>query len=177
MISKVHRKIWRASLLAAALALPMLAMAQGALVFERASISIDSPPLDEKAKDPKPLHPTLKYDVEVRAEDALKLEYIHTLNTLSAETGVLITFETPSIAALPAMKVYTPVDALFVTENGTVVQILPNITLGDITQNLQAKMPVKAFLFLKAGEAAARGIHPRDTVTGSVFVPAPAMQE
>lgn len=177
MTFKVHRKLWHFSVLAAAVALPLMAMAQGALVFERATLAIESPPLDEKEKNPKPQHPTLKYDVEVRAEEALRLEYIHTLNSLSGDTGVLIHFAAPSIAALPAMKVYTPVDALFITEDGTVVQILPNVILGDITQNLQAKMPVKAFLFLKAGEAGARGIHPRDTVTGSVFVPAPAMQE
>lgn len=177
MTFKVHHRLWRASFVAMALALPMLAAAQSALVFERATLTIESPPLDEKAKDPKPQHPTLKYDVEVRSEDALKLEYIHALNSLTGDTGVLITFGAPTIAALPAMKVYTPADALFISEDGTVVQILPNITLGEITQNLQAKMPVKAFLFLKAGEAGARGIHPRDTVTGSVFVPAPAMQE
>ncbi len=161
----------------ALLGAPMTASAQTALIFERAEIRIDAPAPSEADKDPKPQHPMLKYNVELRAEDALRLEYIHALNLLTADTGVLITFASPGAVPLPVMKVYTPVDALFVAENGTVVQILPNVTLGEITQNLTARLPVKAFLFLKAGEAARRGIHPRDVVTGSMFTPAPPMQE
>ena len=54
---------------------------------------------------------------------------------------------------------------------------MPKVVLGDISQNIEAKMPIKALLFLKSGEAEARSIRPRDVVTGSMFSPAPAIQE
>ncbi len=173
------QRILRISTLALMLGLPLVAAhAQTtSLIFERAQIRIDSPPIDEKEKNPKPTHPSVRYDIEVRGEDALKLEYIHTLNTLTPATGIMIVFDSPSIAALPAMKVYTPVDVLFVGNDGTLLQISPSVVLGEITQLVQAKAPVKAFLFLKTGEAAARGLHPRDTIAGSMFTPPLPTQE
>jgi hypothetical protein len=75
------------------------------------------------------------------------------------------------------MKVYTPIDVLFVADDGTLLQIMPNVMLGNITQTLQAHAPIKAFLFLKAGEAAARAIRPHDVVVGNMFTAAPAIQE
>ena len=179
MKPKLIQAAWRASAyLLVSLALLASAQAQStSLIFERTEIRIDSPARDEKDKTQKPPHPSVRYDVELRGEDALKLEYIHTLNTLTPTTGVMLVFDSPSIAALPSMKVYTPVDALFVADDGTLMQISPNVTLGEITQNVQAKGPVKAFLFLKAGEAAARGLHPRDVIAGTVFSPPPPAQE
>ena len=87
----------------ALLGAPMTASAQTALIFERAEIRIDAPAPSEADKDPKPQHPMLKYNVELRAEDALRLEYIHALNLLTADTGVLITFASPGVVPLPVM--------------------------------------------------------------------------
>ena len=168
-------KCWRNSLLL--VLLPVTAFAQMAVVFERAEIRIESPAIADTDKEVHIQHAPLTYSVESRQEDALRLEYIHTLNSLDAKNGVLIAFAGPTVAPLPPMKVYTPVDALFIADDGMVVQILPNITLGEMTQTLQARVPVKAFLFLKAGEAAKQGIHPRDVVSGSMFTPAPPMQQ
>lgn len=179
MKPKCIQAVWRVSAVFF-LSLIFIAGAQAqttSLIFERAEIRIDSPPASEKDKASKPLHPTVRYDIEVRGEDALKLEYIHTLNTLTSTTGVMLVFDSPSIANLPPMKVYTPVDALFIADDGTLLQISPGVVLGEMTQAVQAKGPVKAFLFLKAGEAAARGLHPRDIVTGSMFTPPPPAQD
>lgn len=162
----------------AAILLPLMAVSQVTpLIFERTSIRIESPAPRAKDTTPKPTHPPLTFEVEVRPEDAMKLEYIHTLNTLNAGSGVMIAFTAPSMVALPILKVYTPVDALFISDNGTVTQILPNVTLGELNQQIMAHEPVKAFLFLKAGEATAQAIRPRDVVTGSMFTPAPPVLE
>lgn len=163
-----------ASLLSLVIATPALAQ-ETQLLFVREAIRIDAGPADPKAKFQP--HAPVRYDVEQRSEDALKLEYIHTLNNLTDSTGVMITFAAPTVVALPAMKVYTPIDALFVTDNGSIAQILPNVTLGELTQRVAAKEPVKAFLFLKAGQVAARGLRPRDVIAGSMFTPAPAVLE
>ena len=167
-----------ASILALLLSAPQWATAQTtSLIFERADIRVESPELTGKEKNPKPPHAPAAYSIELRGEDAMKLEYIHTLNTLGDGSGVMIAFTNPAMVALPAMKVYNPVDVLFIAEDGTVLQIMPAVTLGEITQNLQARTAVKAFLFLKNGEAAARELHPRDRVVGSMFTPPLPVQE
>lgn len=169
---------WKFASLAAVLLLAAPAIAQP-LIFERAEIRIDPvavAPAAKAGETPIPRIPT-SYDVEVRAEDALQLEYIHTLNTLTDTTGVAISFTAPSIAALPRMQVFTPVDALFVAEDGTIMQIYPDVILAELTQDVYAKDPIKAFVFLKAGEVAARRILPRDIIAGSMFFPAPPVMQ
>lgn len=173
------RKISKlSSFLIAAFLLAAPAFAQP-LIFERAQIRIDPvavAPAAKAGEAPIPRIPT-SYDVEVRAEDALKLEYIHTLNTLTDTTGVAISFNAPSIVSLPRMQVFTPVDALFVAEDGTILQIYPDVVLAELTQDVYAKDPVKAFVFLKGGEVAARNIMPKDIISGPMFYPAPPVME
>lgn len=171
MISTLARALWRINGFAMLAALPLYAQAQ--MIFERTQIHIESPAPDEKIKNPKPPHVSLVYDIELRKEDALKLEYIHTLNNLTEDTGVMIVLDSPAMFPVPAFKDYTAVDVVFIAEDGTVVQITPNLKLGELTQNVEAKLPVKALLFLKDGQAATSGMHPRDAVIGSMFTQAP----
>lgn len=149
------------------------------LIFERAEIRIDPVaivPLQPGDSEAAPRIPII-YDVEVRAEDALKLEYIHTLNTLDSTNGVAILFDAPSIAALPRMQVFTAVDALYVAEDGTIMQIYPDVVLAELSQEIYAKEPIKGFVFLKAGEVAARGILPRDIISGPMFYASPPVMQ
>jgi hypothetical protein len=161
-------------------ALPLPAYAQ--MVFERAKIIIQPAtlPATEPAKNdqpPPPARAPIPLEVELRNEDALRLEYIHELNTLSPDTGVMIALGIPEITPLPAMSVFTPVDAIFVDEEGVIIQILPTVILGEMTRSIAARRPIKAFLFLKAGQATARAIRPHDIVVGSSFTPPPPVQE
>lgn len=158
--------------------LPNATVAQSrSLIFERAQIRIDPQTIRTPDKEIAITPPPVRLDVEVRGEDALSLEYIHTLNTLDDKNGVMILFTSPSIAALPAMKVYTPVDVLFIADDGMIVQISPKVVLGEMAQTIQAKAPVKAFLFMNAGTAAGNGLRPRDTVAGNMFLPPAPAQE
>lgn len=145
------------------------------MVFERSKIIIQPAPAapSESDKDnttPLPPREPVSLDVELRNEEALRLEYIHELNTLSPETGVMIALSVPGVAPLPAMSVFTPVDAVFIDEEGTILQIVPNVILGEMTRSIAARRPIKALLFLKAGQAAARAIRPHDIVAGSSFI-------
>jgi hypothetical protein len=160
------------------LATPALAQVNP-LVFERATIRIDPVAIEKTEKNTQPAPPRepSNYDVEVRSEEAMGLEYIHTLNTLTESTGVAIVFNAPSMVSLPRMQVFTSVDALFVAEDGTVLQIYPNVTLASMQQEVIAKDPVKAFLFLKAGQVAAKRIMPRDIISGGMFTPAPPVMQ
>jgi uncharacterized protein len=177
MHSKILRGTMRISALIGVLLLAGTAFAQTSLIFERAKIRVDATPSAKEIKENAPPRPSIDYHVELRPESALNLEYIHTLNTLTPTTGVVIAFTAPSIVTLPLMNVYTPVDVLFVAEDGTILQIMPEVVLGQISPNVSAKAPIQALLFLKSGEALARGIRPRDVVAGSMFTPTPAVQE
>lgn len=176
MTCRLHSKF--SSLFAALLLLATPALAQP-LIFERADIRIDPvaivplKPGDEAAPPRVPI----AYNVEVRAEDAMKLEYIHTLNTLTDTSGVVIAFSAPSIAALPRMQVFTPVDALYVAEDGTIMQIYPDVVLAELTQEIYSTEPIKAFVFLKAGEVDARGIRPKDIISGPMFYASPPVMQ
>ncbi len=165
-----------AAVVALALALPTMAQVSS-LIFERADIRIHATTIASEGKDIGPARPPIALSIELRPEESLRLEYIHTLNTLTPESGVMIVLNSPAILTLPAMKVYTAVDALFVAADGTITQIAPNVVLGEMTQDVQARKPVQAILFLQAGAAAARGIRPRDVIAGKMFTPSPAMQE
>lgn len=157
--------------------LPSMAAAQVTpVIFERTDIRVDPAPIGNEGEATL-LRPATVYNIEFRSEEALKLEYIHSLNELTENTGVLILFSAPAMAPLPAWQVFTPIDALFLAEDGTILQIAPGITPGEMTQDIMAREPVKAFLFLKAGQVAERFLRPRDTVVGSMFVPAPAVMQ
>lgn len=162
-----------------ACALPLLAQAQ--MIFEHKKVTIQPTATEQAQADPKaaPLPPRepATYDIELRGEDGLKLEYIHALNTLTPTNGVMIALNTPAILPLPAFTDYTPVDVLFIAGDGTILQIMPNLTLAEMTQSVAAKEPVKAFLFLKAGQVAARAIAPRDVAHGSMFNLPPTIQQ
>lgn len=146
------------------------ARAQSAVLFAREDIVIEpaAPPPAREGEAVIVRHP-VPLNVEVRTAEALRLEYIHTLNTLTAGTGVMIILPAPSAAALPYMKVPTPVDAVLIMEDGTITQIVPHVLLSDVAQVVVAREPIQAFLFLKDGQAAAHRIRPRDMVTGSMF--------
>lgn len=172
------RKILLSISLITALLSPAMAYAQATpIIFERTNIRIDPTVFGGVDGEASILRDPSSFNIELRSEDALKLEYIHTLNTLTNDTGVMILFNAPLLAPLPAMQVFTPVDALFVAEDGRIIQILPNVALGEMTQDIYAKEHVKAFLFLAAGQVAARFIQPHDIVTGSMFVPSPSVMQ
>lgn len=168
------RKPWKfVSLLAAAL---LISAQSTAVIFERADIRIDPVAIAPVAPD-APTRLPVDYNIEVRSEEALRLEYIHTLNTLTDTSGVAIIFTAPGMVPLPRMQVFTPVDALFVAEDGTILQIYPNVVLGELQQRVTAKEPVHAFVFLQAGQVTARGILPRDIIAGNMFYPSPPVME
>lgn len=178
MIQKHYRFLACASLAVLFSCLPCANNAQArSLIFERGEIQIAVKPVKTEDGSVTALRPPIKLSVELRPEDSLRLEYIHTLNTLNDETGVMIALDAPASVPLPAMKVYMPVDVLFIADDGYIVQISPHVVLADITQNIQARVPIRALLFLRDGAATAYAIHLSDRVSGKMFTPAPETQE
>ncbi len=172
------------------LAFPISLSAQGLitnpLVFEREQITILPTPAPETAPTPatksdtaeKEMPPVaarmpVTLNVEVRPEDALKLDYIHALTTLNDTNGVMLAFGAPTIAPLPMFRVQQATDVLFVDDTGLILQIYPGHIPMDVTREIYADKPIKALLYVKAGLVAARDIRPKDRVQSRVFTPPP----
>lgn len=168
------------SLIFAGALLPVIAGAE--MIFERRSIRIDPapPPAPKPGEEAAalPQREPVVIDAEIRSEEALKLENILALNTLTPDTGVMIVLTTPTIVALPFMQVFTPVDAVFIGEEGNIVQIIPGVIMGELNKSLGPNASyVKAILFLKEGQAKVRAIKPHDMVVAPMFTPPQAVQE
>ena len=171
-------------LVLALLGAPLMAAAQTSpVIFERQDIVIYpavKPAITNDAGEevaPAPDRSPLRFSVEIRSEEAMKLEYIHTMNTLTETTGVMIVFTLPTMVSLPNFSVTTPVDVLFVDDQGFILQMLPGVVPANITQDIMAKSPVRAFIYLKAGTIKATKLRPRDRVESPVFTPPPPVIE
>lgn len=131
---------------------------------------------EKAAPSPEP-RPITQVSTEIRSQEALSLEYIHPLNTLTPTTGVMIALDSPLMMPLPRFNVYAASDVLFVDENGTIIQILPNHIPAQVSQEILAPRAIKAFLYMKAGMVESNQIRPRDRISASIFAaPLPMMQ-
>jgi uncharacterized membrane protein (UPF0127 family) len=174
----IHPFLRSASIALVLLLAPVLGHAQASsLIFERADIRITATPKKADADTVSIARAPIALNVELRGEESLQLEYLHTLNSLGADNGVMIALNTPAKLSLTAMKVYVPVDVIFVADNGTILQISPHVTLAEMQETIGARAPVKALLFVRDGLAAKRGIEPHDVVSGRMFTPAPITKE
>ena len=124
---------------------------------------------------PKAPRAPMSFNVEVRPEDALKLEYIQALTQLNDTNGVMIAFGAPTIAPLPYFRVQQATDVLFVDDAGMILQIYPGHVPMDISREIYADKPIKALIYLKEGTVKARDIRPRDVVQSRVFNPPPPL--
>jgi uncharacterized membrane protein (UPF0127 family) len=151
------------------------------LIFERQTITLipqgdtAQPSANSPLSGPPAPRVGAQFNVEVRSEEALKLEYIHSLNTLQDNTGVMIAFSAPTLAPLPFMRVYTALDVLFVADDGTILQIYPGHVPATTTTEVLAEQPIRALIYLKSGRVAALDIKPHDRIQSSLFTPPPPL--
>ena len=152
----------------------MVTSASNPLLFTREVITIvpKQAPLDE---DGFPGAPRLDitYLAEVRDERALHLEEMHSLTQLAENSAIAIAYNAPTVIALPRYHVRQKMDVLFVDDEGTILQMLPSHIPAESNAQLISDTPIKAWVYLKEGQIAARDIRPQDRVEGSMFTPPP----
>lgn len=122
----------------------------------------------------KPLEP-IKFTVQIRSQEAVRLHEMHSLNRLRDDTGVMVLMTRPVDMPIVKIAVYTPVDVLMVNDEGRIVQIVPEIVLGRLEDFIDADEPLKAFIYLKSGIAEEKMIKPGDVVDHPSFTPAPTV--
>lgn len=115
------------------------------------------------------------FDTEIRPENSLQQEWFHSLANMQEGRAMMIAFAEAATRDVPLAKMYRPVDVLVIGEDGTILAILPEITLASQPKQINVEMPVKAFMFLKNGEVARLQIKPKDMVRHTLFTPNPTV--
>jgi uncharacterized membrane protein (UPF0127 family) len=150
---------------------PFLAQhAHADMIFARASIRIE--PVMRAVDDSTAfeVRSVSDYTVEMRGQDALRMDSLQSLNTLMPGSGLLIVLNAPSTAPVPFYRDFIPLDIVLIAEDGTILKTAETITLGSQQEPIASVDPAKAFLFLPAGTLAAKKIQAGDVVQGSMFI-------
>lgn len=158
-------------------------VSKGGLIFSRervfieTTVTLPTPPAEEKKEDeatkkeeaPATEKRRYYFDTEIRSEDSLKLEWFLSLDNMPSGRATMIVFDEPLERPLPLAKIYKPIDVLVLGDDGAILAILPEIVLATQTKVISVDMPVKAFMFIRAGEAALLQIKPKDMVQHTLF--------
>lgn len=153
------------------------------IVLTEDSVAAPAPKKDDKKEENAEAEATpsapepLVFNVEVRGERAMRLEGITSLARLDDTSGVMIMFGAPIDLPQMRLNIYTPIDALMVDEEGTIFQIMPELVLGQMAEDIPNRKPVLAFLYLKAGVCAEKGIVPGSRIEHPFFMPKPTVLE
>lgn len=115
--------------------------------------------------------PTLR--VQVRREQIPLDQGLFTNYRLDAGHGVLTYFNRAEPRRLLAENIHTPLDVLFIRDDGIIAQIVPEIVMAYLPEDMEVDFPVRALLFLEAGRAAEWGIRPGYRVEHGMFNPKP----
>jgi len=139
---------------------------------------------EEKQGDSKPTEilPSLprvakEFDVEVRPLGFLAQHDFLAHQPFTDKGGMLILIDPPQRIALTSTNLLAKVDVLFVTEDGLITQIAPDVLLPGLQEPIDTENPIHAFIFLKAGMAKASDIEPGDHVESTVFKTHPVLLE
>jgi len=118
----------------------------------------------------------LSFKVEVRDGRTLynQRDWFN-LSSYEEKSGVLLMFPGPTQSPIIPSRQYSPVDILFIDQQGTIVQIVPSILLSELQQEIMPESPVLAFLFLKAGICEKLVIAPGDEVEYEAFKKPPTV--
>lgn len=157
---------------------PALVLANSPVVFQRdsirflpaASVQVIEEGETEESEAP-PTREAFDIKVEIRPQDALRLEWIHTLNKLGEDEGVMIVLNEAMQLPLMPLQVFTPVDVVVADARGLVSQLIPNVVLATLNEDIVANRPTRAFIYLRAGSIDAYGILPNDRIDHPYFTP------
>lgn len=131
----------------------------------------DKKAVDSKVTDflPSLQRVTKEFTVEVRPLSFLDQHDFIAHQPFTDKEGMMMLVDPPASAALKSANLLGNIDILFVLEDGTIEKIAPNLALNELVEPLTSEKPVRAFIFLKAGQAQASDIRPGDRIDNPLF--------
>lgn len=125
---------------------------------------------DKPAKQ-TPLRHTINVQVrpnQIRLDSGMINNY-----ALDDNNAVLTYFTVAEPRSLLAENIQKPLDILFIRDDGTIVQIVPEVIPAYLPDDIGTDFPLRALLYLKAGLAEAWGIEPGYRIEHGMFNPKP----
>jgi uncharacterized membrane protein (UPF0127 family) len=146
--------------------------APSAVTYSRSEITITRvtlppapTPLPWRDTAVSPDNPKLTFEVEVRDADSFyRRDGLFTMNEIAQDKGLLLLFDKPKLASIPKMNHFIAIDIVTATQDGTIVQILPNIKLYALEKEIKLEKPAQAILLFKGGLCAQESIHVGDVI-------------
>jgi uncharacterized membrane protein (UPF0127 family) len=120
--------------------------------------------------------PVSIFDIEVRdAKIFFREKGWFNLSSPSDLSGLLLAYHQPTIAPLLPSTQYAPLDVLFLNQEGTIMQIMPNLVLAELNDSVRSETPTLALLLLKGGACTRLNIRPNDHVDYKIFSKPPTI--
>ncbi len=127
----------------------------------------------KKSKKKTKVREPIAMDVEIRSVQALQSEWFYSASQAQADKAVMIMFDPPTDVPLMNMRIYEPLDVIYIDEEGKIIQIVPEVVLADLQEPIGAEHLVRSWLFLQGGSAERLDIRPKDRVEHPLFNPRP----
>ncbi len=127
---------------------------------------------DEEKKEkppeaaPRPEH---NFNVEIRSGATRQSDGLFLTHPFTDSDGMLMIYSPPKLVVVSQATIYTPMDILFLREDGTIMQIAPDTDLSSLAEDIIYGEPIKGLLYLKAGICKKLDIQPGDWVKHGLF--------
>lgn len=119
----------------------------------------------------QPARMTLR--VEVRGSQIPVNSGIFPHYKLDAEHGVLTYYAEAKPRRMIAENIQKPLDVLFIGDDGIIRQIIPEVAPAFIPDDIRPDFPVRALLYMQAGQTAKWAIQPGYRIEHGLFTPKP----
>lgn len=146
----------RRRFLALAFAALIVTGAKGAEPFATSSLSL----VTDKG--------SFRFIVEMAVDGPQRSQGLQFRQTLAAHAGMLFDYGSPRQIAMWMKNTLVPLDMLFISADGFVVNIATDTVPGSLT-SIPSSGPIRAVLEINAGTAARLGIVPGDRVIHPIF--------
>ena len=131
---------------------------------------------EKKAVDSKTgdMLPNLKriskeFSVEIRPLSFLTQHDFISSQPFTDKEGMMMLVEPVQISELKSSNLFGKVDVLFVSEDGVVTKIAPNLNLAELAEPVSSEKPIRALIFLKNNMAKISDIQPSDIIENPIF--------
>lgn len=122
-----------------------------------------------QAQPPQAVAQGVVFDTEQRDARTVHTAGWINLSQMAGSQALMLVFPSPVIAAIRPVRDYSPYDILTVSEEGQILQILPNLVLADLQQPYQTPSAIKAIIYLRGGTCDTKAIAPGDRVMNKLF--------
>ncbi len=134
---------------------------------ENANTDTEDIPAEPVIREPR------DYQVKIKSEGNIAPDGFFQLTKILEGNAVLFIFAGDKKHGLSPTSLYFAMDFMFVSAEGKIQQIIPNLALAELGAPITPRQPIRAILALPAGDTVKYGFHPGDQVKHPLFQAGP----